>query len=149
MLVYSPWSFGEECGHRNVANTSPHNTALIPEDLTVYFRKFGRLIAARTVACDMAPLLYLSIPCVADTFDPCSVCSGRNLNHSSIVSYWSVWQTIELYAVCHFIQYNHDHRDLSRLNLSRILAFPVHHLTVVYVCLVISMQNLNIWNVLF
>jgi hypothetical protein len=51
---------------------------------------FGSLIAARTVACDMAALLYLSILYVADTFDPCSVCPGRNLNHSSIVSYWSV-----------------------------------------------------------
>jgi len=147
MLVYSPWHFGEECGHRSVANTSPRNTALILKDLL--FQSFGRLIAARTVACDMTPLLYLSIPCVADTFDPCLVCSGRNLNHSSIVSYWLMWQTIELYTVCHFIRYDHDHRDLSRLTLSRILAFPVHHLTVFYVCLVISIQNLYIWNVLF
>ena len=109
---------------------------------------FGRLIAARTVACDMTALLYLSILCVADTFDTCSVCPGRNLNHSSIVSYWSVWQTSQMYAVCHFIQHNHDHWNLSRLTLPRILAFPTPHLTMVYVCLVISLHNLYIWNVL-
>jgi hypothetical protein len=82
------------------------------------FQAFGRLIAERTVACDMAPLLYLSFLCVAGTFDPCSMCPGRNINHSSIVSYWSVWQTIELYAVCHFVQYDHDRRDLSRLTVT-------------------------------
>jgi hypothetical protein len=83
----------------------------------------------------MARLLYLSILCVADTFDPCSVCPGSNRNHSSIVSYWSVWQTVGLHAVCHFKQYDHDRRDLSRLTLSRIVAFQIHHLTFFYVLL--------------
>jgi hypothetical protein len=81
--------------YRNVADTSPPNTAFIPEDMfsvfhPLLFQAFGRLIAARAVACDTAPLPCLSFLCVADTFDPCSVSTGRNRNHSSIVSYWSV-----------------------------------------------------------
>jgi hypothetical protein len=148
MLVYSPWRFGVECGYRNVANASPHNTAFIPEDLHIYFRHSEELLPHALLLATWHH--YCTFPfCVADTFDPCSVCPGRNLNHSSIVSYWSVWQTIELYAVCHFIQYDHDHRDLSRLILSRTVAFPIHQLTVVYMCFVTFILKKYIFEMFF